>query len=187
MLVENQDFGVAAGKTNRQFVVIRHFAIHDVISAGDGDFDGPVEIHEHRSGQMTPPIIEVLGGENFADEKYLGDAIQLELGQQIQIGNVHHDGRHPENEVDRAGVATNSTSLGGNIANCSGTTTQVAPLAMHQAELQCVSVEINRRQAAHHLGSVQAEPVERPIHKINRVAMIQRHALWVCRLNPRCE
>ena len=103
LIVQNQDVCVAARETDGQFFVVGKLAVHDEISAGDGDFNRPVKIDEHRSGQMAAPVIEMLGGENLTDEEDFFDAIQLRFRQQILVGDVDHDGRHPENEIDGMG------------------------------------------------------------------------------------
>ena len=55
----------------------------------------------------------------------------FDLRQQILVGDVDHDGRHPENEIDRAGRQKLDQLDRETCACWSGTTTQVAPLAMH--------------------------------------------------------
>src|SRR5215831_10786209 len=103
LVVQYEDLRVATGKTDREFVLVRKFAIYDKIGAGDRNFDGAVKVHKHGFWQMTPPVVQMLRGKNFADEKHLGDAIESKFGEQIQVGNVDHNGRHPENKIDRLG------------------------------------------------------------------------------------
>src|SRR5437899_11403575 len=94
LLVQNEDFCVATGKTDGEFVIVRKVPIHDVISAGDRDFDWSVEIYKHRCWQMPAPVVEMLRGKDFTDEKYFGDAIEFEFGEQVEISDVHHDRGH---------------------------------------------------------------------------------------------
>src|ERR1051326_156228 len=75
-------------------------AIYNKVSASDCNLDWAVKIDEHHFGKMAPPIIQMFSGKNFADKKCLCDAVEFEFREQIKVGNIHHDRRHPENEID---------------------------------------------------------------------------------------
>src|SRR5215467_3676549 len=101
LLIQNENFCVAARETDGEFVIIRKLAVHDVIGAGNRDFDRSVEVNKHCLWQMAPPVVQVFGGKNFADKKHFGNASELKFGEQVEIGDVDHDCGHPENEIDR--------------------------------------------------------------------------------------
>src|SRR5437879_5980674 len=68
---ENEDLGVATGKADGELVIIREVAIRYEVGAGDGDLNRAIKVNEHGARQITPPIVEMFGGEDFADEQHL--------------------------------------------------------------------------------------------------------------------
>src|SRR5690349_10880007 len=174
-LVQNEDFCIATRETDRKFVIVRKLAIHDVKGAGDGDFDWSVEVDKHRFWQMPTPVIEMFCGKYFTDKKHFGDAIELEFGEQIEIGDIHHDCGHPENEIDGLGCHK-FDELGREHGQLFRNDDPRGAFGEHGAEFKCIGVKINWRETAHDFGSVKAESVKGPIHEINRATMIQRDA-----------
>src|SRR5882762_817831 len=175
LLIKDQDLGVSSGKADREFIIVRKVSFDDKIRAGHGDLDGPVKIHVHRCRHAPPPIIEMAGGKNLTNEKNFLKALDLDVREQVEVGDIHHDGGDPEDEIDGL-LNEKLDQFGGEHRQLFGNNDPGSSFGKAHAEFERIGIEINRRQAADDFAAIQPKPLEGPIHKIDRAAVVQRYA-----------
>ena len=98
-IVEDEDVGIAAGIADRQRLLVRNLLINNIIGAVEGNLDGAVEVGECHLRQMMMPVVVLFGGKYLACEPYCTEALKLKTRQQVHVGDVHHNRRHPEQVV----------------------------------------------------------------------------------------
>src|SRR5882724_2373655 len=155
LLVKDKNFRIATWETDGELIVVREFAIYDEISAGDCDFNRAVKIDEHGFRQVTPPVVQMFRRKDLANKEHFCNTIQFEFSEQIQIGDIHHDGRHPENEVNRLG-GNEFDQFGREHGQLFRNDDPRRAFGEHRAELKRVSVEVDRSETAHDFGAIQS-------------------------------
>jgi hypothetical protein len=98
-----------------------------------------IQIDEHGVRNVPAPIGEVFGGKHFPDEEHLLETIEFDFGQQIKVGDVDHDGRDPENEIDGI-VGHELNQLGGKHGELIGNHHPGGALGQTKAEFEGIGV-----------------------------------------------
>ena len=98
-IVENEDIGIATGVADGQWLFVGYLLINNIIGAVEGDLDGTIEVGEDYLRQVVVPVIELFGGEYLASEPHRTETLEFEGREQVHVGDVHHDGGNPEEEV----------------------------------------------------------------------------------------
>ena len=125
---------------------------------------------------MVMPIVELFRGEHLACKPHRAQTFELEGREQIHIGNVYHDGGHPEEKVHLVllehleDLRREGSQMGREHHECAG-------LCHQHAEFETVDIKHNRREGSHYEVIVKMECVNSPVDKIEETLMIENHAL----------
>ena len=99
VIIEDQHVCIPTGIADGEWFLVRDFPVNNIIGAVECDLYRAIQVGEGHLGQMTVPVVILLGGEHLAGEPHRTQALQPEGREQVHIGDVHHDRRHPEEEV----------------------------------------------------------------------------------------
>src|SRR6185436_2227380 len=114
--------------------------------------------------------------EHLSREEDLLELAEVGAAEQTEVGDVDYDRRHPEDEADLH-LCQVGDKLGGKDRQFVRDDDDRRPPGQAQVELEGVDVEVERRQAADHLGPVVPQAIHHPVHEVDHAAVMHRDAL----------
>ena len=176
VLVENQNIGVAERLANRDRLVVGNFTLNGIVHTVERNLDGTVEVGKGSLWQAVTPDVELLGGEHLASKPAEAQRGQRHLLQQAHVGDVHHDGRHPE-DVAHLLFLHQLENLHREGRPSVGNDHDAGTLALQQAHLVAPDVEHYWRKRTYYIVFRELVLIKCLRHKVNKALVVEHHAL----------